>query len=258
MSGKKVVRARLPAAPAPQNSGPSLADLLAAARHLAAPHRAVFEQIATLRRAITDRREIPAMGPDGAELPQRLDVDWWSGGQFTLLQQKLAQAETTLQSCAPWQRPALAQHLEQVELPTLSRDIEAAVARARTAALMAQGRHNLAERVSGAFEALGFTVESQDFEAGDARRRLLVGASGPSASRITVVVADGTEPFQLQVELHSYDAHMRPEHILNQRLQALVETLRDAGVAIDRITAGEDQPDEALRHPDALVAKAAG
>ncbi len=214
---------------------------------------ATIDQIQAMRALLQDVAAVPARGPDGAELPVQLDVDWWSSGGLKAIDARLIVLSKALTDAGVLAGRDLARHIETFDLPDLRRQLDDTIARARLAAVMAQFRHNLAGRTANALERLGFEVEVHAYEAGDARRRMLLGVRGPQDSKLTIVLANGPEPGEVLVELHSFDADQRPDHILRRRLGALCQAIKDAGVNVQVVTAGQADADEHLRHLETLT-----
>lgn len=209
---------------------------------------AVRASVAGVKAMLAATSTVAATDWKGGELAVVLDVDWWSKGKLAAIREAFAAIECGLAGAG-------ASQLKQwraADLPGLQAGIQAVVAEARHEALMAQARRDFGVVVADTFERLGFDVSAIDYRSGDARGDFFLKAVGPSDSDVTVIVTQADQPDAVFVNVHSFDADQKPDFVIERRVAAIGQAIRDTGVKIN-LSASVGSADLSLRSVEALA-----
>jgi len=195
-----------------------------------------LEQAQQVQALLEANRVVNAIDLEGRSLDLPLEVDYWTGGGWSLQRQALAEALDYLDQ--PLE--ALAQGdllgLVQSYLASIARAVPELVAAARRAALASQLRYNLAEAVLSALGEQGFALEQASYLSGDMRQAYQLALHNLEGSQLVVTLAPQADEVQPGVkhllDLHSLDQAQRTPHELRQRASELARSLRRYGLQV--------------------------
>jgi hypothetical protein len=191
-------------------------------------------QLAVLRAQCVENAVITAMGVQGETLDQRIDADYWSGGQLHLLLEDIEQAEARLQAAQDgWERDALAELGGAVILALAARLGEALHA-ARRNALNAQLRYNTAQLVMRSLVQQGYRPEFGRFDADDQRNGYLAAAIGPDGSQVEIRVEPSGE-IGSQLEIIAQPGELISEAEMRRRALEIMRGLQPYGLEVGAV-----------------------
>ena len=199
-------------------------------------HRALTQFVAELEMNF----KVNAFGLEGEELPEQVDLAYWSNGRYRELLDKSRQLLNLL---SQEQRSIPTAELRRTHkdlLPILVERFESIIYDARLNALNSQLRMNIAEQALQALENQGFRLNEAGYTKNDMRSAFTANLENPDGSRVTieVVPAEATKqkltnelvvitnhPYlkteqearlqwqELCRTLNSYDLHVSPPEI---------------------------------------------
>lgn len=197
-------------------------------------------------------RRCKAVGLDAQEIDVEVEVDWWTDGKLTALEQEVQQLIARIQEQDP---PMTTEQLRQIAestVPSFQERLEEVVREARLAVLGSQLRINIADLVVRALEEQGFALQDATYEGEDMRGGYVAKVKHLDGSEIVVTVTPKEgEPAENELNIHSYDVDQRSEHELRQRARELAQALQAKGLQTgEPRTAGDARPDPTLRDMD--------
>ena len=183
-------------------------------------------------------QRLPAVDPDGNELPYEIDVDFWCGRKLSRLAEKTRNVLQQLQKDqAILDAPALNQ-LIQADFPASQEELDKLVVDARLAALTSQVRINIADLVVQALEQQGFVLQASNYSNNDQRKAFSARVQNLEGSEVIIqVMPVPGDAGKNELQLHSLDKDQRTEHELRQRSQEISRTLNEHGLVVGTLTA---------------------
>lgn len=204
-------------------------------------YRALSEQacLATydFHQELLNSSQCPAVDLSGNQLPVMLQVDYWTQGGLSRLIQAVEEAATKLdQHPGTTDSPGLVQYLQET-LPTWQATLDELIFQARLAAISAQLRMNIAERVIQVLHGQGYRLIEAGYTHGDQRASYQAQLVNLDGSQILVRVEPGQEE-QPQNELHliANDRIPKTEHELRQRTLEIQRSLEQNGLQVGSLT----------------------
>ncbi len=172
---------------------------------------------------------------DGNEVPDQIDVNFWTQGDLEKQIQDLQTLKVDLhQRSHEFDLQAL-QTIAQ-ELPQRQEQLNETIYQARLAFLNSQLRINIAEWVVEELQSKGFSLVEWDYSDGD--QRTAFSARVSNRERDEVVVQVSPDPYQLgknELHLYSLDQAWRDERELYQRSQEVTASLGERGLDVGQI-----------------------
>ena len=183
-----------------------------------------------------------------------IEVDFWSNGRLSALEQKLAAQIQQLEQDDALTTEAFRQIVEQTN-PELQQELEQLVYEARVAVISSQLRFSIADMVVEKLAEQGFdALDDETYEGEDMRSGYVAKVKNLRGDEVVIRVVPKTEnPTENELQLHSYDATQRSAEELQQRTRELKAKLQESG-----LQAGEaeefagGQPDPIYRNIDAV------
>jgi hypothetical protein len=180
---------------------------------------------------------VNAFGLEGEELPEQVDLSYWSNGKFGQLLDKSRQLLGVLtQEDRSISREELRQtHLNL--LPAIRERFESIIYEARLNALNSQLRMNIAERALQALEIHGFRLNESGYMDKDMRAGFTATLENTEGSRVMIEVlpAQKAQP-ELTNELVVITNHpsLKTEHEARLQWQELCRTLNEYDLRVSR------------------------
>ncbi|MFZ5903424.1 MAG: hypothetical protein ACOYZ8_07745 [Chloroflexota bacterium] len=132
--------------------------------------------------------QVNAMGLQGEELIERVDLDYWTNGKYRQLLEECRQVLELLALEQQWISTAELRRLNTETLPAITRFLESIIYEARFKALNSQLRMNIAERALQALENHGFILAGAGYESEDMRAPFIAQLTNSDGSRVTIQV----------------------------------------------------------------------
>jgi hypothetical protein len=155
-------------------------------------YRAIRETIAQMEL----NASVNAFGLDGEELPDLVDLAYWTHGRYDQL---LENCRQVLQALEQEQCHIPVEDLRRTPtqwLPAIMDRFESMIYEARLNALNSQLRMNIAERALQALENQGFHLGEAGYASDDMRGAFLAYLDNPDGSRVSIQVLPPQEPSQ--------------------------------------------------------------
>lgn len=194
-------------------------------------------------------RQCKAVDLEGKELDLGVEVDWWTEGKLSALEEELNRLLARIQDESSFISTEEFRHIVEQTIPQMQERLEQVIREARLAVLGSQLRANVADLVVQALEEQGFQLEDGTYEGEDQRRGFVAKVRHLDGSEVVVVVAPKEgDPAQNDLQIHSFDVAQRSEHELRARARELARALQSKGLQVGEPQAvGAAQPDPAVR-----------
>lgn len=197
------------------------------------------EKAGEFYRRVQGQRVVKAMDADGQELPDDIDLEYWSQGEYSNFLGEIMQFYS--QVSQPDLSPEQLQDFVDRRLPELEERSIELVTRARLEVLASQVRFNIAQIVTEALETQGFLLDEAHYDQQDYRRSFVATTRNASGNEVVVQIdpePSGEEGGKLKIE--SKDAASVTQHELWQRNQEIFGAIQRYGLFISNISAAQD------------------
>jgi hypothetical protein len=184
-----------------------------------------------------------------------LDVDYWSEGELSRLEETVAKLTAALADPAAAATTAELRHIAEHEVPALDQALTEVVASAQAGQLASQARANVAELVVTALEeTTGYAWEEGQalYANGDQRRAFYSKLKHLDDSEIVIEVAPEDNGESCVLRIISYDTGTPDDEERVRRAHAVAATLREHGLQAGLPAADGQEPDPRLADFDAL------
>jgi hypothetical protein len=201
---------------------------------------------------------VSAFGLEGEELPEQVDLTFWSNRKYHEL---LDKSRKLLAILSQEQRSISTEELRQTYsklLPVLADKFESIIYEARLNALNSQLRMNIAERALQALELQGFQLNSAGYSNQDMRTSFSAHLKNPDGSQVMIEVLPAeTSSQELTNELVVITNHpyLKTEHEARLQWQELCRSLHQYDLHVSRpeIRSAPLPAAESVEHPAVLT-----
>lgn len=216
---------------------------------------ALLEGIIEQEAILSENRECRLVNLDGAETDHVLDVEHWSQGSLSSLEEELVQIKTRLQEGEAFIPIKELQDLVEVKLPELDEQLTTVVRNARINALSSQLRSQIAELAVLALLEQGYQPVDGVYDEEDNTQAYTVKVKDYEGSEVVVRVDNlPGQDVKQELSVHSYDFEQRSEREREKRSEEIAAVLRQEGLGVGDFKS-EAVPDESLRDFEALRRK---
>jgi len=184
----------------------------------------------------------------GADQSIEVNVDFWSRGQLSRMQDRLVEAENHLEKDKDWLSLDEVRQLDN-EAARLREMLPAAVYAARLNIINSQICYNVAEVVSGVMAEQGYEVIEGVYEGEDQRGAYAVKLQNRGGDEVvSIVTPSGTQELGYNLQMNFYD-RSRDETARLHFANAVYEELNQLGLqaTAPRTTLGPEQVNEEAR-----------
>ena len=192
--------------------------------------------------------KVSAFGLQGEELPDEVDLAFWSGGKYQALLNNCQQVLGILLQ-DKHQIPTEDLRRTHTEwLPDITKRLESVIYEARLNALNSQLRMNIAERALQALENHGFTLSESGYADDDMRSSFTACLDNPDGSQVTIQVLPGDSPVRElanELVIETRHAELKTEQEVRLQWQELRRSLDADNL---RISQPESRPRPPLTH----------
>ncbi|HSL46697.1 MAG TPA: hypothetical protein VK897_24895 [Anaerolineales bacterium] len=188
---------------------------------------------------------VNAFGLGGEELPEQVDVAYWSNGQYALLLEKARELLRLLEQDQRHIPTAELTRTHRELLPVIQERFESIVYEARLRALNSQLRMNIAETALQALEIHGFTLHGAGYENEDMRAPFTAQLGNADGSRVTIQIMPSQKATQeLTNELIVITNHpyLKTEHEARLQWEELSRSLSQYDLQVSRPTVSAVPP----------------
>lgn len=201
-----------------------------------------------IQQALTEIEQtasIPALGLQGEELPEQIDLAYWSRGKYARLVETSCQFLSLLYQD---QERITTEELRRVRselLPILNESFDSLIYEARLNALNSQLRMNIAEQALRALEAHGFELSEAGYADQDMRAAFLAQLRNADGSQVTIEVVPTQQAEQeLTNELVVITRHptLKTEHEARLHWEELARSLAEYDLRVSRPTVSAEPP----------------
>lgn len=180
---------------------------------------------------------VNAFGLEGEELPEQVDLAYWTNGRF---QELLVKSRQLMGILIHEPQSITVEELRQTYatlLPALREKFESLIYDARLGALNSQLRMNIAERALQALEIHGFRLNQSGYSNEDMRAAFTATLENADGSRVLIEVLPTQKPQQeltnelVVITKHTY---LKTEHEARLQWQELCRTLNEFDLSVSR------------------------
>lgn len=181
--------------------------------------------------------KVTAFGLQGEELPEEVDLDYWSGGKY---QELLNNCQQVLEILLQDRQQIPAEDLQRTHtewLPDITKRLESIIYEARLNALNSQLRMNIAERALQALENHGFTLSESGYSDEDMRSSFTACLDNPDGSQVTIQVLPGdnsTRELANELVIETRHAELKTEQEVQMQWQELRRSLHADNLRISQ------------------------
>jgi hypothetical protein len=207
-------------------------------------YRAIRETIRRLELNAT----VNAFGLEGEQLPDELDVAYWTYGKY---EQLLDNCRQMLQTLVQDQRHIPVEDLRRTHthwLPMIMERFEAMIYEARLSALNSQLRMNIAERALQALESQGFSLGEAGYASADMRDAFLAHLDNPDGTQVTIQVlppADARQELTNELIVITEQRELKSEQEVRLQWQELRRSLDQDDLRVSQADVRAAPPVEA-------------
>ena len=205
----------------------------------------LFQGTNTLQRKLIEDRSVHAMDDSGQELPDEIDVDFWTEGAYQALVAEVdAWVQRLLANEADLSQEQWREELEIRLCQYEQRSIDL-VTQARLRVLSSQLRFNIAQIVVDALETQGFQLQTAAYDSQDFRRGFSAAVRNFSGNEVVVYIdPDQVEMESGMVRIENRDAAALTEHELLQRNREIFSAIQSYGLEVSDIKAANLPPSD--------------
>jgi hypothetical protein len=206
---------------------------------------------------LEENATVPALGLEGEELPEQVDVAYWSNGRYSDLLDKCQNFLDMLSQEQHSLSTEEMRHANHELLSIIQERFESIIYEARLNALNSQLRMNIAEQALHALEVHGFRLNEAGYVDKDMRAPFTAQLSNSDGSRVTIQVlpSDKTMP-ELANELVVVTRHptLKTEQEARLQWEELCRTLNQYNLNVGRPEIHTTSPGstERAEHPPIL------
>jgi hypothetical protein len=190
--------------------------------------------------------KINAIGLQGEELPDLVDLNYWTKGRFHQLLEHTRQLSSNLVND---QNILTTEDLDRIYnqiIPVIRESFETMVYDARLSALNSQLRMNIAEKALIALENHGFFLDQSGYSDDDMRSQFNAHLACPDGSEVTInVLPNEKSAEELSNELIVVTSHpyLKTDHEAKLHWEELSQTLRHYNLIVGRPEVGTTPTD---------------
>ena len=217
-------------------------------------HHAARTQAAELHRMAVASREVKACDLEGNELDIMVNADYWSGRHLGRQTSRIARlAEELTHSTTEMLDPVWLEELVLETLPRMQAELDQTLTQARLAALEAQLRANIAERVIEALEGQGYNMAGENLpeDIRDGCRVKLLSLDG-SFVEVRVAGIPGRTG-QNELSLLSEEGGRWSPHELERRASEVVHALSGTGLVVEQLRPEKTDRQEPIPKPQVMT-----
>ncbi|CAG1011328.1 hypothetical protein ANAEL_04146 [Anaerolineales bacterium] len=193
-------------------------------------------------------RQCKAIGRNGKPADLAIEVDWWTQGKLSRLEQEAQGVVNELSGKNAALKTEELQQIVEKKAPELRKRVEDTIQEARLAVVSSQIRSNIADLAVQALEARGFAVEDGTYEGEDMRNGFAAKVKDLSGTEVVVHITpvEG-DPTRNELSIHNFDREHREPHEIEQRAKEITEILRAKGLEAGETHGSTQHANEALR-----------
>ncbi len=224
-----------------QQSYLELTDLNAVLEQLVLSWQTAFEKtyelINDLLYQMVSNGKLNAVGLQGEELPDLVDLNYWTNGRFSqLLGHSRQLAANLVQDQSILAMEDLDRVYNQI-IPVIRELFESIIYEARLSALNSQLRMNIAEKALQALENHGFCLETSGYSDDDMRSQFNAQLASPDGSEVTINVlptARSSEELSNEIVVITTHPYLKTDHEARMHWDELSYTLSQYNLKVSR------------------------
>ncbi len=196
-----------------------------------------YESINDLVYQMVSNGKVNAVGLHGEELPNLVDLNYWTCGRFSQL---LSHARQLSANLIQDQSIITFEDLDRVYnqiLPVIRESFESMVYEARLSALNSQLRMNIAEKALQALENHGFCLEHSGYSDDDMRSQFNAQLASPDGSEVTINVLPtekSSQELSNEIVVITTHPYMKTDHEARMQWDELSYTLSQYNLKVSR------------------------
>jgi len=205
------------------------AEVLFQEQEFEAAYSAALESVRSLIEEVKQNRQGVISDEANTGNDVRVDIDFWSKGTLTQLQERLGSIERSLQE----ERSTLSvDEIRQMEdeVNALRPQLVEAIEQARLAIINSQACYNVADIIAEVMESQGYKVEQGTYEGEDQRGAYAIKMSNLGGDEfVSIITPSAEQELAYSTEMNFYDRN-RDETMRQSFAQAVYEGLNQRGL----------------------------
>ena len=184
---------------------------------------------------VEQNASVPAFDLEGRELPEHLDLEYWTSGKYRRLLNACREVAFALQQDETQISSDDLKRLHTEVLPTVQDYFESIVYEARLNALNSQLRINIADTALQALADYGFTLNESRYSNEDMRRSFTAKLKGRDGSEVTIEVLpteNKAQEFANELVVITRHPYIKPELGARSQWDELCRVLENCGLSI--------------------------
>ncbi len=196
-----------------------------------------YSEIQAIILQMSSNVDVSALGLQGEELPDQLNLNFWTNGRFLQLLEHCRQLSGyMIQDQNLLSLDDLDRLYSQI-LPVIRDSFESIVYDARLNALNSQLRMNIAEKALQALENHGFTLDTAGYAENDMRSQFNAHLDCPDGSQVTIQVlptAKSAEELSNELVMITTHPYLKTEHEARLQWDELSQSLSQLDLKVGR------------------------
>jgi hypothetical protein len=186
---------------------------------------------------ISANSNVPALGLQGEELPNFVNLDFWTNGRYQQLLENTRQLSTYMSQDTSLLTIEDIERIRAEILPGISQSFESIVFDARLNALNSQLRMNIAEKALEALENHGFVLDTSGYTNNDMRSQFNAQLECPDGSQVLIQVLPtekSAEELSNELVVITTHPYLKSEHEARLHWEELRNTLTQYNLRVGR------------------------
>ena len=196
-----------------------------------------YELINDLIFQMVSNGKVNAVDLQGEELPDLVDLNYWTSGRFSQLLSHTRQLSTNLLQDQEILTLADLDRVYNQILPVIRESFESIIYEARLSALNSQLRMNIAEKALQALENHGFHLENSGYSEDDMRSQFNAQLASPDGSEVTINVLPterSSEELSNEIVVITTHPFLKTDHEARMQWDELSDTLGQYNLKVSR------------------------
>jgi hypothetical protein len=208
---------------------------------------AALESVRVLLEEARVNRETKVNDAQGNEIDTAVEVDWWTDGKLSELENRLQALIAEMQKENSKLTTEDLKKIVEQQAPQLQEQLQKIVQEARIEVVSSQLRSNLANLIVQVLEEKGYSFQDATYEGNDQRQSVVAKVGYLDGSEVVVEVKPSdTGSGMNEININSLDYQQRTESELRKRSDELTEAVRANGLEVSKEPDRYIQPDPNL------------
>ncbi len=195
-------------------------------------YQVLREEVQRIFEDVSHTPVIPAIGIEGEDLNVDIDLDYWSNGKYSIIQERL---RTLLAMLKEYKQEITFEDLDKLStqtIPLLKKAFSEIVLEARQNSINSQIKINVAYLATKALEKHGFSLKQAEYKNGDMRDAFSAELSDEDGSNIILQITPNKVDQSNNLVVDTIDDTIHTEDEFLRRWEEINASLEQAGVRV--------------------------